>query len=569
MNKKRQTVTVLNEFEIPDGGHHLFQIKLDQKCITKNLKPIFIYNFCIKNTKTDEYELNCKIPYYLSDAHTNHFRSNTLFPFICLNDKETQDVSCPKNTEYPNGLLFKYQIKNNTCTHLIHNRIIKKLNIAHKNLYKKIISTKIVSYLPRVTNFLDFMIGILLNPKIANINNRSDEKEFMPFYSKNLNDIFINNNPTLKNTTYESELSRLPIRHGFNGNRTSQYRKYLMDELKSYTKEFSIILQNINTDFKNVKYTKVNLNHLNICDNTHINPNICKDGKVNIQAYLNFENYREFSVRFYALMKSVINRTSDENPTLNLNLISTLLQDNKCNYKPEPRSLPDHIRNWNAACVTNKQQHYLIHNNRDNINRKLKSDIKKLNESIKKFKLYSAKITSNMAKANNYLEDLKRNYAKKTSDITKANAHLDFLKRNNSINEKRIRRTTEQLNKFVRIQRDINNKIKTTKENRNEFFRKQQDLNKQIQYTTFILKETKRELNIINNLPLLFEKYNNLNKLRNLTSEDKERLEKFYTEQNWYKFNQLYEKLIKKPKVSKKRKINKPKPLLMKKKKNY
>ena len=207
-------------------------------------------------------------------------------------------------------------------------------------------------------------------------------------------------NPSVKRTTtYENELGRDKIR-GFHGNRESTYRKYLMDELKSYNEEFSNILQNIH----NIKleFTNVNLNNLNQYDkNTLISPNICKSGKVNIEAELNFYKYREFSFRFYALMKYIINSID---PTLK---IARLLDDdmNKCKYKPEPKSLSDHIRNWKAACITERQQNYLISRNLSNINKALNDRIYKLNERLKK--LYNNKniLHANIKKANVFIKE--------------------------------------------------------------------------------------------------------------------------------------------------------------------
>ena len=515
---KKTTISVLKGFKI-QSSHHLFEIKLANKYITKHLKPIFIYNFSIKNIKQNRYELTYNIPYYLSDAHTNHFRSNTLLPFICLNDNKTSSVSCPKNTEYANGLLFKYQIMNNTCTHLIHNSIIDKMDASEKKLYRKEMSTKLVSYLPRLTNFLDFMIGILLNKKIKNITTKTDESEFMPFYSKNLNDIFIKNPSVIRTTTYENELGRDKIR-GFHGNRESTYRKYLMDELKSYNEEFSNILQNIH----NIKleFTNVNLNNLNQYDkNTLISPNICKSGKVNIEAELNFYKYREFSFRFYALMKYIINSID---PTLK---IARLLDDdmNKCKYKTAPRSLSDHIRNWKAACITEDQQNYLISRNLSNINKALNDRIYKLNERLKK--LYNNKniLHANIKKANVFIKEAKKMRNKLTN----------------------LRLSTTQINK----------RIMTETRNLNNFKSETQKSNQNIHNTNYTLQEAMRELSIINNLPLLFQKYNQINNSRKkFTSEDKKRLEELYNERSWYKLNDYYDKIIYKQPVPKRKNNN-------------
>ena len=62
---------------------------------------------------------------------------------------------------------------------------------------------------------------------------------------------------------------------------------------------------------------------------------------------------------------------------------------------------------------------------------------------------------------------------------------------------------------------------------------------------------------IISNLPILFQKYNQINKSRKkFTSEDKKRLEKLYNKRSWYKLNDYYEKIIDKQPVSKRKKNN-------------
>ncbi len=149
---------------------------------------VVIYNISYYDGDDTNSNLMAQIPYYISNGHTNHFRANMLYPFICFSHENSTE-SCPfdpTHSKLPNGGLMKLSIGKNFNNSEINKWIISELARAKKpnsneqkypeSLYRVLESTSkngtvgVMSVLPRIQNILDYFIAIVTEP-IINMKN--------------------------------------------------------------------------------------------------------------------------------------------------------------------------------------------------------------------------------------------------------------------------------------------------------------------------------------------------------------------------------------------------------------
>ena len=152
-------------------------------------RRVVIYNLNYFDLENNENNLESQIPYYISDGHTNHFRANMLYPFICFLHENSID-SCPFDAQHlrlPNGGLIKLNIGQNFENTQIHDWI--KLELIKgkypEPLYELLKTTSrnktvgVLSVLPRIQNILDYFIAVICEP----ILNVKHYKNYRPVFT--------------------------------------------------------------------------------------------------------------------------------------------------------------------------------------------------------------------------------------------------------------------------------------------------------------------------------------------------------------------------------------------------
>jgi hypothetical protein len=135
---------------------------------------IIFYRIILRNKLTDEIIEEAEIPYYMSDGNTNKLRAGLLFPFISFNYCKEKNIKYeyPNSmctSSYSNRLKFKHELLYNLNFDIYQNT---KLTENYTNLLALIKSSVLIrsssipsydedllSVLPRIGNFLDFIIG--------------------------------------------------------------------------------------------------------------------------------------------------------------------------------------------------------------------------------------------------------------------------------------------------------------------------------------------------------------------------------------------------------------------------
>lgn len=98
--------------------------------------------------------LEARIPYYVSDGHTNRLRGNILYPFICFTGV---GGACPSSYKHGPGVLLKYHVGKNISTDMISDYIYREL---HRERPSEQSVVGLESVLPRLVNLLDYLIAI-------------------------------------------------------------------------------------------------------------------------------------------------------------------------------------------------------------------------------------------------------------------------------------------------------------------------------------------------------------------------------------------------------------------------
>jgi hypothetical protein len=160
------------------------------------IRYVVMYKLTMIDTKNPLKNNESIIPYYVSNGQTNKLRANMIYPFLCYSDWSNQGI-CPyyqdsQKKEYhkdKSTLLLKYTIGPNyshtKLEHMIIEHFITKDGIEEENNRRKEyaqmetesqhFSIGLPSVMPRLSNFLDFILCILneniihFNPAVDNI----------------------------------------------------------------------------------------------------------------------------------------------------------------------------------------------------------------------------------------------------------------------------------------------------------------------------------------------------------------------------------------------------------------
>jgi hypothetical protein len=160
------------------------------------IRYVVMYKLTLIDTKNPLKNKESIIPYYVSNGQTNKLRANMIYPFLCYSDWSNQGI-CPyyrdtQKKEYHKDrstLLLKYTIGPNYSHTRLENMIIEHFiskdgidqEDNHRKEYAQMetesqhFSRGLPSVMPRLSNFLDFMLCIIneniihFNPAIDNI----------------------------------------------------------------------------------------------------------------------------------------------------------------------------------------------------------------------------------------------------------------------------------------------------------------------------------------------------------------------------------------------------------------
>lgn len=169
------------------------------------IRYVIIYKLSVIDKKNPVFNRESLIPYYISNGQTNKLRANMIYPFMCYSDWDNQGI-CPyfsnDETKLANkdkiSLLLKYQLYPNYKYVLLEEQVLENFismkGIENKAHQKKIIldlqkksrdlSRGIMSVLPRLRNFLDFVLCII-NENIINFGHDAiDIRCFRPLVDK-------------------------------------------------------------------------------------------------------------------------------------------------------------------------------------------------------------------------------------------------------------------------------------------------------------------------------------------------------------------------------------------------
>jgi len=192
------------------------------------VRYIILYKLIVIDKKNPIYNTESIIPYYISNGQTNKLRANMLYPFMCYSDWNNQGI-CPYYSSHEKKImnkdrlpiLLKYQLYPNYKYIQLENLIVEDF-ITMKGLENEDKQRKIVSYLektsndlsrgltsvlPRLRNFLDFIMCIV-NENIINFNKDTmNIRCFRPLLDRNTPDYIdmTNCNITPEELNYEDD----------------------------------------------------------------------------------------------------------------------------------------------------------------------------------------------------------------------------------------------------------------------------------------------------------------------------------------------------------------------------
>ena len=192
------------------------------------VRYIILYKLTIIDKKNPTYNTESIIPYYISNGQTNKLRANILYPFMCYSDWDNQGI-CPYYSSHKDKLmnkdrssiLLKYQLYPNYKYIVLENQIVEDFismkGPENENKQRKMLSylektsielsRGLPSVLPRLRNFLDFMMSII-NEHIINFNkDKINIRCFRPLIDKNTHEYInmTNCNLTPDELSYEDD----------------------------------------------------------------------------------------------------------------------------------------------------------------------------------------------------------------------------------------------------------------------------------------------------------------------------------------------------------------------------
>jgi hypothetical protein len=241
---------------------------------------VLIYKLSYTNeSKENKENITAHIPYYVSNGHTNHFRANMLYPFICFNIKGSHNNPHITNKQIlAEGGLFKYNICKNIDIDELNNYLYNKVKESYnsddiKKTYENK-NTGIGSVLVRLENIIDYIIGICATSIINPINNI---KCYRPVYD-------LQNEYNMLNCSGKS----LPY--------IDSYRIYIITVLHDQYKKlntnkyFNVQQININ-NIKNDKITRARFNEIIQSMSQENIQNVERYGIISEKLRENYKNY--------------------------------------------------------------------------------------------------------------------------------------------------------------------------------------------------------------------------------------------------------------------------------------
>jgi hypothetical protein len=170
-----------------------------------SIRYVVMYKLTLVDSKNPLKNQESTIPYYISNGQTNKLRANMIYPFLCYSDWSNQGI-CPyyqdiEKKEYHKDkgtLLLKYTIGPNYSHTRLENLVIdhfitkdgideednSRNEYAQMDRQSQQLSIGLPSVMPRLTNFLDFILCIV-NENIINFNPAVDNiRCFRPLESR-------------------------------------------------------------------------------------------------------------------------------------------------------------------------------------------------------------------------------------------------------------------------------------------------------------------------------------------------------------------------------------------------
>jgi len=115
---------------------HCYQVQYD---VLQRIDLVILFELSFR---THDKHIHCKIPYYVSDGHTNRFRANILFPFLCFTSHEPFN-NCPMSSKYSHATL-KLKLIHTLNIKFVHTFINSQFyrEAMNKNLYTDELATE-------------------------------------------------------------------------------------------------------------------------------------------------------------------------------------------------------------------------------------------------------------------------------------------------------------------------------------------------------------------------------------------------------------------------------------------
>ncbi len=325
--------------------------------IESQIRRVLIYQISYTDNITPENNISTRIPYYISDGHTNHFRANIIYPFVCFHDEASKSL-CPfdpTHSKLPNGGLIKLYIGKNFNTQIISEAIniqIKKNFDIELFYFMDMVSRHrtigVMSVLPRIANVLDYFIAITSDAII----NLRPNKNYRPVYNSGneYNMDFVDHQENM--TLYGLDPYNLQHSQKFSGflKITDSYRQILCGMLNNHYNE--LVSNNIiNPERINLRPETISMYEFNTILQT------CNGDITNPQPHISSERIN--SVSNYAQISDLLySQLFDYTDDIRMPFLSELLLMPPEYIRPFTAILPTNVRQWNAQCYNSEYLKY-------------------------------------------------------------------------------------------------------------------------------------------------------------------------------------------------------------------
>jgi len=290
---------------------------------------VIMYRLIYKKSGDNRHIIEANIPYYISDGHTNGFRANMLYPFICFSLLD--DDSCPYAPQYTNGLLLKYEIATNVNTNelqrYVNERYSEKVRtptLAKIKDDSNSGTSGVSSVLGRIKNIIDYIIS-MCSTTILNVDQNFDIRYCRPVSRRG---------------------SELDMNYFTPGDKDDLdlYRGYLLqvlnNQIQGLIKYGYCTIERKSLDSINTTRSRFN-NYINISRNSKGNiENVARYAQISINLRHTFELYTNYLIKknpndwvlkFRGLLKS---NTTTTSPNLFDLLRNNIQHWTKIEWKP-------------------------------------------------------------------------------------------------------------------------------------------------------------------------------------------------------------------------------------------